>query len=351
MPLDPLAGPMPKLEISPGVFDFGLVWQGQAVEQHFTVKNLGAAPLTLALRSSCGCIVAGKPESPLAAGATTSFTLSFDTRSVHFQAGATPQDPYVAQVAKYVTLTTNDPDRPELRIEVRGTVRALFLATPYDSFILPNLDEQARERSVMRLENKAGRPLKLNLRPDQHFDWFEVSLHELVPGLQYELALTTRPPLRRGSLQGTIELETDFTEVPVLKVNAQALVLPRIHVRPNRLIASPGPGGPVRQTLYVQYPTDQPITVTDVSPTADWIQFSIQPSPPTQPGARTSVHRILVTIPDANRIPDEGATIVISTDDPSGEFRRLTVPISKVKAKTPTSTAAPTPPATAPGGK
>ncbi|NLG41633.1 MAG: DUF1573 domain-containing protein, partial [Phycisphaerae bacterium] len=51
---------VPRLELSPTALEFGEVWQGERAAGEFTVRNVGTAPLTLTLKSSCGCTVASK---------------------------------------------------------------------------------------------------------------------------------------------------------------------------------------------------------------------------------------------------------------------------------------------------
>ena len=70
----------PRLELSPTVFNFGEVWEGMPARQEFAVKNTGDAPLTLTLKTYCGCTPVTRPKSPLPPGESTTFTVSYSTK-------------------------------------------------------------------------------------------------------------------------------------------------------------------------------------------------------------------------------------------------------------------------------
>ncbi len=101
----------PRISILQKSFDFGKVIQGKIVKHDFEISNAGDAPLKIIrLRSSCGCTVVKpsgnviKPDGKI--------TIHAEFNSGH----------YLGTVRKYVYLTSNDPNTPEVRLSLTGIV-------------------------------------------------------------------------------------------------------------------------------------------------------------------------------------------------------------------------------------
>ena len=138
---------VPRLELSPTALNFGEVWQGERAAGEFTVRNVGTAPLTLTLKSSCGCTVASKPRSPLEPGESDTFRITYDTFKRKGKANQT------------VTLTTNDPDQPNVRIAVTGEVKPLYSTSPAEGLVFDRLTSDSQVTQTLRIEsNTRGCP-------------------------------------------------------------------------------------------------------------------------------------------------------------------------------------------------
>ncbi|MCK4343200.1 MAG: DUF1573 domain-containing protein [Phycisphaerae bacterium] len=199
------AGPSPRLELSATEFDFGVVWKGTPAEREFTVKNVGEAPLTLSVRSSCGCTVATKPKTPLPPGESTTFKISYKTTTK-------------GKARKTVTLMTNDPDQPQVKIPVHGEVKPLFTGNPQETIFFKGLESNSQESMTIKLENQYGSPVPLTLKKGQNFGRFEIEFKEIEKGEKYELTATTKPPLRNGANRATVMLETGLKEMPKVQI-------------------------------------------------------------------------------------------------------------------------------------
>jgi len=325
---EPGAVGTPKMELSPSEFNFGEIWQGMPARGEFTIRNVGDAPLTVTATSSCGCTVATRPKSPLAPGETTTFTISYDTKR--------------ASVAnKSVFLNTNDPERGRVEIKVRGTVKALLEATPGDVLNFAGLDTDSRETRSIKLVNRYPEPLHLKLRPDQNFGAFEVELKEVVPGQEYELVATTRPPLRKGANMAAVVVETGLKEVSELTYSLSAFVQPRVMVSPAFLTVMPQVDKPKDYTIAVQYRVSNPLQIKEIKPSTDLIKCELLPPNPPPADSRVASHQIRVTLPPYQDLPPDGAVIEILTDDPDPEFQKLTVQVIRQSGRKPRDTAVP----------
>ena len=112
-----LAGP--RLVVTVPTFDFGAVERGTRIEHVFRVRNDGDAPAAIrGVDRACACTVGAASEDPLAPGRELWVSVGLDTSQL---GGAT---------AKAVTVRTDDPQAPALRLVLQGTVLSDLLADP-----------------------------------------------------------------------------------------------------------------------------------------------------------------------------------------------------------------------------
>lgn len=322
-----------RLELSPTVFDFKEVWQGEPAEGEFTIKNVGTDPLTLETRSSCGCTVATKPESPLAPGATTTFKISYHTTR------AGPAN-------KSVTVTTNDPTQPSVVIKVMGTVKSPLTMTPSDRIAFSNLERDAVVSQTIKLATNFDSPLNLKLRENQTLEPFQVELKEVEPGKLYELTATTKPPLRLNMNSVTVFLETGNEKVPSIPVYVSAHVPPLVSLTPPRLTVTPAAKQPLPQIMRVQTRAGSAVRVTEVKSSVEAVRWEILPpeDPPAGSTVRSQVVR--VTLPPYDELPNGTMTLQVFTDAPDEAYQHFTVPIVKSAPHAPGRAPAAEPPPT-----
>jgi len=99
-------------------WNYGTLEQGANGVREFKFKNTGSAPLIISnAKGSCGCTVPSYPKEPILAGKENAIKVKYDTKRV----GA---------FTKFVTLTTNDPKNPSIRLKIFGTIQAEAPATP-----------------------------------------------------------------------------------------------------------------------------------------------------------------------------------------------------------------------------
>jgi hypothetical protein len=313
---DASAAPTPRIEVSPDNFDFGEVWQGTEAKRVFTIKNTGDAPLTIAARSSCGCTVATRPKSPLAAGESTEFSITYDTKRR-------------GRANKKVTLTTNDPQNQRVTIAVQGVVKELFNMEPQSRITFSGLMRDSKETETITLQNLYPEPVKLALKPNQKFEHFDVDFKEVEKGKTYELKVTTKPPLRYGWNREAIMFETGLDAVPTLSVTAAAHAQPRVVANPPTIWIPSRATEATDRYVRVQYRTDSPIEITDVSSDLENIEWKLldTQNPPTN--SNLTYRQLIVTLPPYSEIPNDGGTLKIMTSDKDPEFQTLEVQIRK----------------------
>jgi hypothetical protein len=102
----------PQIEITPASHDFGDI-PYHKVETDFQVRNAGGSMLEiLSVSTSCGCTTAEIGSKALTAGQTAQLHVTFDPTLMGEK----------GDILRMVYVKSNDPDRPEAEIELRGNV-------------------------------------------------------------------------------------------------------------------------------------------------------------------------------------------------------------------------------------
>jgi hypothetical protein len=310
----------PRLELTPTALNFGEVWQGERAAGEFTVRNIGTAPLTLAVKSSCGCTVASKPRSPLIPGDSDTFEIKYDTLKRRGKA------------QQQVTVTTNDPDQPTVHIAVTGEVKPLYEASPQEGLIFDRLTCDSQVSKSIRIKSKYEGPLHLKLRPDQDFGPFDMELKEIQPGVEYELTATTKPPLSQEFAHVSAVIETDAVRSPEIHIPVHAMVQQDISFRPKLIRAQRLLIIPREETITVTYRADRPFKVTEVRPSAANIKVEMLPPRPAREGEGWLEQPIRVTLPPGDQLPQGEMFISVLTNSSEPRFQELRIPIQVVES-------------------
>ena len=98
--------------------DYGTITQGANGERYFSFTNTGDAPLVIQnAQKSRGCTVPSWPKEPILPGEKAEIKVKYDTNRI-------------GSFAKYVTITSNDPKNPTLRLNITGLVEREAAPTP-----------------------------------------------------------------------------------------------------------------------------------------------------------------------------------------------------------------------------
>ncbi len=221
----------PQVVVEESHFHFGHMDPLSFGEHSFVVRNQGTGPLRFGpTRSTCKCTISETPQDPVPAGGEASIRVRWQTaeNKAHFLESA--------------TVTTNDPQQPELRLSIEGSVLVHVTAVPpelvlpgigpdktpitsttiasqvWDHFTIDQLESslegiqweltEASPGDLTELEARAGYRLKITLPDDlptgdfQH--WVRFRIDPQQPSLEakeYELPLRGKV-LRRLAVYG-----------------------------------------------------------------------------------------------------------------------------------------------------
>ncbi len=214
----------PRLYAPVVVHDFGTVRQGEVARYDFKIVNNGDAVLEIKdVKPSCGCTTAAEWTRQIKAGESGLIPIKVETAQ------------FSGNVTKTITVTSNDPVQPQAVLEIKAAIwTPVQISNPV--IIFPALTDPAQvlTRSVT-ISNQVDGQLQIS---DLHSDKpdFKPELKEVVPGREFELSVTTVPPLADGTHTARISMKSSNPKMPDLSVQAVATVLPPVQVAPTEII-------------------------------------------------------------------------------------------------------------------
>jgi hypothetical protein len=140
----------PKLEIMEGrKFDLSTIPRGIVVTHQLTLKNSGSEALRLGpIEASCGCTGAIASDENLKPGATTSLTITFNSRN------------FTGQVHKTVSIRTTPAIDPPLLIEFTATIIDEITLQPQQLWF-KDAQIGRTSRMTVTITNNGKEPLRL----------------------------------------------------------------------------------------------------------------------------------------------------------------------------------------------
>lgn len=304
-------GPHPVIKVDEETHDFGAGWVGPPLKHSFKITNAGDAALEITrVKPSCGCTIAGDYPKTLAPGQTGEFPFSMASNKLrgHFE--------------KMITISSNDPVTPELRLKLKGEMKRYVDVTPPSANFAKITSQETQER-IVNITNNTDNPLKLTIEQPNDSK-FKTELVEKTPGKQFDLRISAVPPFEPGNLRTTITLKTNIPEQNEVTVDVNGMVPDRLELQPSVIVLSPSRSttddttGISRVIRFTNYGKD-PVKVVEA--TVD------DPSVTVNVAERKAGenYTIQVQMPTGYIPPATGKTITIKTDDK--EKPVLTVPI------------------------
>ena len=139
----------PVVAVEEPVFDFGDIFQGDAVTHEFRFRNDGDAPLVIdRVKSSCGCTAVLAADKTVPPGQSSALTARFDSGR------------FRGNVQKLIYLYSNDPARPMVQLKVKANVIPILDIEPATaSFGIINSDETPSME--LTVTNRGEVPLRI----------------------------------------------------------------------------------------------------------------------------------------------------------------------------------------------
>lgn len=296
--------PAPRLEVDEPTHEFGRQHNRQTLEHTFVLRNDGDAPLRiLEIKSTCGCTVGALSDDVIEPGAEATLLTRYNLRG---RRG--PED-------SALVLRTNDPDRPEFSLHMRGEAVEYLRVTP--DFLFYN--EVVAGQSVTRHIEIKGRPREPFeiLSATVPEGRFAVQSVEVLEAHHYRVSVLFEAPEAPGLSQGVLEIETTHPVYPELTFPITAQVPGPLEVVPTSIQLLTGVDTPLTRFIVVRPGKVREFEVTGVETPHAGIEVAVDPMP-------NGSHRIrlsnLVALEEL-----EGTALVIRTD--AEEMPEIRVPI------------------------
>jgi thiol-disulfide isomerase/thioredoxin len=314
---DPAASPIPIIEVDEPRFDFGDVWISDTLEHAFTIRNTGTAPLRIIrVKPSCGCTVAGKHPQEIQPGSSGEFPFKLNSKRLH------------GKFAKSITVTTNDPKSGQLHFTLSGNVRHFVEMSPkLVQFGRVKADSTSTHK--VTLTNNTNNPIKLSVKPGIDLQCFDARIEETMPGKQFDLIVTAKPPYRTGINRVVVPVETSLPEQSELQVTVMATLPERIELRPPRIQLSGRLRNESVRKIWFTNNDEAPINVVSADATDERVKVEMVP---VEPGRK---YRFDVTLPEGYNNPETNAAVVVKTDDAKNSEVRIPIIDRRAKRKRP----------------
>ncbi len=316
----------PVIKVDNADHDFGTIWAGPVLEHAFKITNTGKSTLEIkAVRPQCGCTKAGEYPTRLEPGATGDFAFKLQSSTLR------------GTFAKSITVESNDPVTPQLRLVLKGHCKQLVEVQPV-SANFGNFFGDDPAPITLKVTNNSDQPTQISLATQPAGSAFSFELMETEPGRKWDLVVTPNKPIKTGMLSAMAVLNTGLDNPKELRVAASGRRTERLDVMPATLMIAPvnvPAGQPARiypRTLWVTNHGEKPVTVTEVSvdDPALTAKFTVR-----TPGKS---YQVTVDIPADYLPPEDGRKLTIKTDD--DEKPVLEVPILRYNPPAPPAAAA-----------
>lgn len=263
----------PSVLVAEPVINAGTVPVGEPIEAEFVIENQGDAPLEiLRVQPACGCTVAEYDET-IEPGGTGRIRATVDTTSE------------VGVNAKVISVLTNDPQTPRIRLTIESNVKPFLSMRPgyarFTSFVRDD-----RDQSIPQLL-WADDFEKLEITGvETPGAWVEVSYREAIEterseegvGQQWRIDVTLSKDAPVGPVADRILLRTNHPEQKVVEIPVTGFVRPLVAVLPPEVnLGKIDPSEGQEWGILVRNFGSAPLWIEDIESTVQGIEVTVEP--------------------------------------------------------------------------
>lgn len=240
------------IELPETSFDFGEILEGTEVKHDFLVKNTGTSPLQVRnVVTNCDCIKT-EYDSEVAPGKQGKISVKVDSRG------------YGGAFLKFINVSSNDPIRPQLRLNLKGMVQPLVTLEPGNLISFDGVAGRMVAKTV-DLKSTTVKVFRITRMETDLKDAISYKLEPVAEGKHYRLTVENK--LAEGIYDGFIKLVTDLPEKPEIKIVVKGKIKPIIAILPPRVLLGKMPSEKQERVAEVQVRNnlDKPFKITKLS--------------------------------------------------------------------------------------
>ncbi len=197
----------PKIDIKNTHHDFGTGYPDQLLLHNFEFANKGDKPLIISkVTTTCGCAAVILAATTVMPSATSIVSVTMVAHSP-------------AKKSESAHLYTNDPQRPEVMLELEALIRNLWHFSPKEIFKFPDLPFNEEKSMTLMLHNVDKVPFKI-LATSVKDPALSVSAGEYTPN-GCPVTVTLKAGSKKRNITDQVLIQTDHPNQP--KVNIQVL--------------------------------------------------------------------------------------------------------------------------------
>ena len=213
----------PKIQFDKTVYDFGKTSQVETVTGSFTFRNAGDAVLKLGKpTTSCGCTVADVKPDSLQPGEKGELTFSLNMPSVR------------SVLEKHITVTSNDPQKPNVELTVKADYVPLFEFKP--TFVRFDIRSGSETNTTLEIKRSDGKKLNIT-KTEASKPWITTKLDTSLNSNDQtaRILVNAKPSGAPRSLAEYVSVFVDNSEKPVVSLYISGRILGDIAFTPEML--------------------------------------------------------------------------------------------------------------------
>ena len=227
----------PRIVCDEPLYDFGTADSQSTIEHTFVIRNAGDTTLEISnVRPACGCTLANISEKMIPPGGESQITARLS-----LQGRNGPQ-------SKPITILSNDPQNPEYRVTLAGTVATAINVTP-DRLMFGQIGTAQTIELFVEIGGMVPEPFTIT--------GIETSLPELITeqetvqeGKQYRIKARLTGPAQPGPINASLIVRTDHPSRPTINIPIIANVVGEMIYAPS-VIELPATAGATPVTRYI----------------------------------------------------------------------------------------------------
>jgi len=291
----------PKVEALQSQFDFGEIYQGEKVQHVFKIRNAGSGVLkVLSIRASCGCtaVVVSDDDKKLSEGEEGEIKVTFRSASKR------------GRQNRIVTVTTNDPATPQLKLSLQGLVKERIVLEP--AFV--------RFGEVERGTVSEEAVVTLTPADEVAFEIKEVSVRSRVISWEWDkredgsyevkVVLAVDEKVPPGIVHDALVIKTTHPEIGVVRVPITWQVVCGIRVHPLSVALFRRGGQNVEASFTMTKPKGVPFKIEEITNLPDFVTYTTE----LLPGGKN--YRVKLNLEGDIPLGRYDRSIVVHTDDP-----------------------------------
>jgi hypothetical protein len=290
----------PRIQFASTNYDFLLRWAGETIKYEFSFTNVGNKVLEISdVRTSCGCTTATNWQRRVEPGQTGIIPIQFNSANFN------------GPVTKAVSVTCNDPRQSLWSLRIQGTIKRAVELKPSYVYFNSTTETQTNEVRTVRITNNTDIPMSL-AEPVCTNRAFALQLITIQPGKEFELRVTTQPPLPEGATQGQAQIKSQSTNFPTIQLNLMAMVQPVLRASPTEVHLPAGPlNSAAQRAITIRNNGANTVTYSDPAVNVEGVTIQTQPSP------NGAVASFTLTFPEGFKAPDKASVeFTVKTSHP-----------------------------------